>query len=118
MKFAVVTLALASIASAASAGNSNMQAVAQSQAEALDIGSLLGGLKPLLKKVKCVAPCLSKQADALECGNKGPLSTICENIDNIGQECQGVYRKCGLDKSTTGTMSKVLKDLCKSSLNY
>ncbi|RCI12284.1 hypothetical protein L249_0497 [Ophiocordyceps polyrhachis-furcata BCC 54312] len=112
MKFAIATLALASIASAASAGNSGMQASAQSQAEALDIGKLLGGLKPLLKKAKCVAPCFSKKTDALECSDKGPLSTICTNIDNIARGCEGVIKKCGVDKSTTGTVSKVLKDMC------
>ncbi|RDA90280.1 hypothetical protein CP533_1506 [Ophiocordyceps camponoti-saundersi (nom. inval.)] len=115
MKFAIATLALATIASAATAGNATMQSSSQSQAEALDIGKLLGGLKPLLKKGKCVAPCIFEQANALQCDENGPLSTVCGNIDSVMKECEGAIKKCGIDKSTSGTVTKVLKDMCSKS---
>ncbi|PFH61379.1 hypothetical protein XA68_17491 [Ophiocordyceps unilateralis] len=116
MKFTIVALALAGVASAASADGSNMQAPAQTEAEALDIGKLLGGLKPLLKKAKCVMPCISKNADALDCGEDGPVSTFCKNVDKLVQDSDSCIKQCGIDKSTAATVTKVIKDVCQQNV--
>lgn len=72
-----------------------------SVASALDIGKLLGGLKPLLKKAKCVAPALVTSANKLKCNANGPIATLCDNIDKIVQESEPSLKKCGVDKSMT-----------------
>ncbi|KAF4592136.1 hypothetical protein GQ602_002435 [Ophiocordyceps camponoti-floridani] len=113
MKFTVFALSLAGLISATSAAESSTNAV---QAEALDIGSLLGGLKPLLKKGHCVAPCMARSANALDCEDDGPFSTICHNIDQIHKETLPCAKKCGVDKSLASTVYKIYKDLCKSAM--
>ncbi|KJZ76706.1 hypothetical protein HIM_04042 [Hirsutella minnesotensis 3608] len=92
-------------------------AVETAEEAGLDIGKLLGEAGPLLKKAKCVAPCLYKASDALDCDGKGPLSTLCNNLDEVKQKTQPCAKKCGIDKSMTQTIVKVAKDLCKSASN-
>ncbi|PHH72929.1 hypothetical protein CDD80_4175 [Ophiocordyceps camponoti-rufipedis] len=111
MKFTIFALSLAGLVSAASAAESSMNTL---QAGALDIGQLLGGLKPLLKKAKCIAPCITSKVDALKCEDGGPLTTICKHVDDINKESEPCAKKCGVDKSMGGTILKVVKDLCKS----
>ncbi|PHH90725.1 hypothetical protein CDD83_2830 [Cordyceps sp. RAO-2017] len=124
MKFSLVTLALAGVACAntgyvAAASDAEMTEFLETNATpGLDIGKLLGGLKPLLKKAKCVAPAVIKAADGLKCDGKGPLGTLCGSVDHIVKESEGAIKKCGVDKSTTGTVTKVLKDLCEKGKSY
>ncbi|KAM4060546.1 hypothetical protein HRG_001897 [Hirsutella rhossiliensis] len=124
MKFSIVTLALASVAYASSeyvaaASDAEMTEFLQNNATpGLDIGKLLGGLKPLLKKAKCVAPAIIKSANGLKCDGKGPLDTLCGNIETIAKESERDIKKCGIENSTVGTVTKVLKDLCEKGKKF
>lgn len=77
-------------------------------ASALDIGKLLGGLKPLLSKAKCAAPCYAKASDGLKCGDKGPLSTICENLEMIAMKGDGCAKNCGIHKGTSSRYEQIM----------
>lgn len=71
-------------------------------ASALDIGSLLKQAGPLLKRAKCVGPCLSKATNRLPCDSQGPLDTICGNLNKIKADSYECAKKCGIDQSTQG----------------
>ncbi|KAJ6785590.1 hypothetical protein PWT90_00462 [Aphanocladium album] len=100
-------------------------------ASALDIGQLLGQLKPILKKTKCAAPCVSSIVNKLPCEGS-PLTTIYTNMDKVMKEAEPCIAKCAIDKSSSGkkpavergqaatltnvsflgTVVKIIKDMC------
>lgn len=75
-------------------------------ASAMDIGKLLGGMGPLLKKGKCVSPCLVKSVDSLDCNGLGPLTTICLNTDQIVSDVGPCARKCGIPQKDSEFLNK------------
>lgn len=78
----------------------------------LDIGKLLSGTGPLLKKYKCFSPCLFESANNLKCDGKGPINTICLNIDKIKVETMPCAIKCGINNNDANSIIKILGNIC------
>ncbi|KAM4057845.1 hypothetical protein HRG_009463 [Hirsutella rhossiliensis] len=77
-------------------------AVETAEETGLDIGKLLNEAGPLLKKAKCLGPCVYKASDNLDCNGKGPLSTLCANLDEVKEKTAPCAKKCGIDRSMSG----------------
>ncbi|KAK5996094.1 hypothetical protein PT974_04521 [Cladobotryum mycophilum] len=87
--------------------------VALAQAgSALDIGKLLGGLAPILKKAKCAQPCIVASMNTIKGGDLGLADAICKNVDKIEANAQPCLKKCALTKSDIGAVKKMITKVC------
>ncbi|KAK6826767.1 hypothetical protein RU639_004493 [Aspergillus parasiticus] len=79
--------------------------------QALDIGKLLGGTGPLLKQLKCGAPCLLQSAQEVPCSGENIVSTMCANIDQIVTTSAPCFteNKCQIPKELIDRVTVTVK---------